>query len=158
MYSIFFYKTFWVEIRQSLFCLFVGCNAMFHCWKSSVGWSNVDCLFQHFLILWHGSFSTTCQSSFIESLAFEFVLGTLSIVATIDFATQAQHFATPEIFFKQSRLFLIMLLVSTTTCSWEEVARCIRSEAICTISRTYCFPFVFFLWENNIFQVLFRQG
>ena len=158
MCSIFFYKTFWVEIRQSLFCLFVGCNAMFLCSKFSVDWSNVDCLFWNFSILWHGSISTVFQISFIESLNTEFVPVTLSIVATICFATQAQHFGTPEFFFKQSRLSLIMLLVSSTICSWDEVARCIRIEAICTVSRTYCFPFVSFLWENNVFQVLLRQS
>ena len=124
MYSNFFYKTFWVEIRQALFSVFVSCNAMFHCLKSSVGWSNVDCLFYHFAILWHGSISTVFHSSFSESfaIAIELVLVTLSIVATIEFATQAQLFLTPEFFFEKSRLSLMMLLVSSTICSWEEVA------------------------------------
>ena len=122
MCSICFYKTLGVELRQSLFCLFVGWNAIFHCSKSSVGWSNVDCFFYHFAILWHGSISTVFQSSFSESLAIELVLVTLSIVATIEFATQTQLFLTPEFFFEKSRLSLMMLLVSSTICSWEEVA------------------------------------
>ena len=104
------YKTIWVEIRQPLFCLFVGCNGMFLCLDSSVGWSNVDCLFWHFSILWHGSISTVFQSSFIVYLATEFVLVTLSIVVTICFATQAQLFGTPEFFYKQSRFLLSCFL------------------------------------------------
>ena len=89
---------------------------MFHFSKSSVGWSNVDCFFWHFSIPWQWTtISTVFQSSFIESLATEFVLVTLSIVATLGFVTKAQHFETPEFFFKQSRLSVIMLLVKNTT-------------------------------------------
>ena len=142
MYSIFYYSL-WMKVRQSFLCLFIRSNTILNRSKSCIGWSNFDCLFQHFAILWHGSISTVFQFSFIESLATEIVLVTLSIVATISLATQAQHFWTHEFFFKYSRLSLIMLFVSSTTCSWEEVTCCFRSEAICTISRIYCFPFVF---------------
>ena len=60
-------------------------------------------------LLWHGSISAVFQSYFIEISAAEFVLVTLSIVATIWVATQAQHFRTPEVFFIKSRLSLSLL-------------------------------------------------
>ena len=122
MYSIFFYYSFWIKVRQSFLCLFLRSNTMLNSSKSSICWSNVDCLLQNFAILWHGSISTIFQSSFIESLATEFELVTFSIVATIGFATQAQHFWTSKLFFKKSRLSLIMFLVSITASSGENVS------------------------------------
>ena len=97
-YSIFFYYSFCIKVRQSFLCLFIRSNTMLN--RSKAGWSNVDCLFQHLAIVWHGSISTVFQSSFIESLATEFVIVTLSILATLGFATQAQHSWTPDFFFK----------------------------------------------------------
>ena len=58
VYSIFFYYSFWIVVRQSSLCLFIRSNSMVNLSNSSIGWSNVDCLFQNFAIPWHGSIST----------------------------------------------------------------------------------------------------
>ena len=158
MYSIFFYYSFWIKVRQSFLWLFIRSNTMLKRSKSPICWSNVDCLLQNFAILWHVSISTVFHSSFIESLATEFVLVTLLIVATIGFATQAQHFWTSKLFSKESRLSLIMFLVGITARSGEKVVSCNRSEAVCTILQMLLVPFSSIFGKNNVLQFFLGQG
>ena len=78
MYSIFFYFSLWIKVRQSFLCLIIRSNTMLKRSKPSFGWSNVDCLLWGFAILWHWStIATLFQCSFIEFFAAKIVLVSL---------------------------------------------------------------------------------
>ena len=110
-----------IEIGWPFLYLFICSNTMIYCSETSICRSKVDNFIHHSTIFFHWSISSLFQSSFVQAFATEFVLVRLSIVATIGFTAETNHFGASEFFLEKTWLPFIILLMLRTTCSREKV-------------------------------------
>ena len=102
--SIVLYHSRGIKLRYSLFCLFIRCNGVISCSKTSVCRCNVHSLIKNFAELFQRTTTAPLYFSLIQATAAELQLSRVFVVAPVRFTTKTQHFRTHEFLSEKARL------------------------------------------------------